>query len=366
MNFTQELNKRQFYKFSGPPENWITAIKYMTWGLEQKYEKQWQGILPGDLFLMHSMSTNTLLKNVKPSIIGFGIVAAQHKRNKTEYLWIKEKSERVNQWPLLVPFSEIYLFTDFNSRDLPDVQINNLAKIQALADSLLASSVPLAMVSGFPQMGSISPIRRPEVVDQIFSLANSLYPVSSETIISDEIDYFDTPLLEYEQKKDVFRYSTSLNTLESVKKKIFAKEKKGNYSVDPILKERADDEHQETLEKLRHYFINHGYETFFNRHIDLFATNDKKSYLMEVKSLNQKNFLPQSRKGIVQLFEYEYFEIKNFLKKEKSSVPVFKNLTFSQEPKDTNYIGFMNSLDLGATYFTNEELKFSGRSDLVP
>ena len=128
MTFSQELPKKGFYKFTGPPENWITAIKYMTWGLEEKHRKRWAQIQPGDLFMMHSTSTETRLKNATSSIIGFGVVAAVSKREKNENLWIEEKEINQNKWPLLVPFSEIYLFSDFASENLPDVEFSNLSE----------------------------------------------------------------------------------------------------------------------------------------------------------------------------------------------------------------------------------------------
>lgn len=45
------LRNKKFFKFTGPPENWLTAIKFMTWGLEEKYREQWKRILPGDHLL---------------------------------------------------------------------------------------------------------------------------------------------------------------------------------------------------------------------------------------------------------------------------------------------------------------------------
>jgi len=105
-----------------------------------------------------------------------------------------------------------------------------------------------------------------------------------------------------------------------------------------------------------------GYETYFNKHVDLFATNGDKSFLFEVKSNENKNFLPQARKGIVQLFEYEYFEIEKFQNEHKIKNKSFKNLTFSQAPTNSEYANFMNSLNLGISYFERDELKAFGKN----
>lgn len=59
MNFNSALNTKQFYRFTGPPEHWLTALKYMTWGLEAKMESRWKKIQTGDIFFIHSTGPNS-------------------------------------------------------------------------------------------------------------------------------------------------------------------------------------------------------------------------------------------------------------------------------------------------------------------
>ena len=54
MDFDSALRSRHFFRFTGPPEHWLTAIKYMTWGLERHLEERWQKIQTGDIFFIHS------------------------------------------------------------------------------------------------------------------------------------------------------------------------------------------------------------------------------------------------------------------------------------------------------------------------
>lgn len=356
------FDKKQFHKFTGPPENWVTAIKYMTWGLEEKHRSSWEKIMPGDIFLMHSMSTNTRLKKfIKPNsgIIGFGVVG-DFKKEKSEFLWIEEKENKINKWPLLVPFSEIYLFNSFPSADLvPDVTNDNLYQVAELAKQLLAKSVPLKAIPGFPPMGSFSSVKS-NIVDEIFNYSKELFLVNSFKN-QGEI-YIPSPLLKFDEKEDIFRYETSLSFFNDINKKTINK-KESLFMRDNSILERAEDAHQSTLEKIRNLFKNKGYDVYFNKHVDLFATNNKQSYLFEVKSYENRNFTIQARKGIAQLFEYEYFEIKKFYRDNKiSETPIFKNLTFSQKPKDINYIEFLNSLKLGVSYFGNGDLSPIGES----
>ena len=44
MNIDSALNSKQFFRFTGPPEHWLTAFKYMTWGLEITHKDRWQKI----------------------------------------------------------------------------------------------------------------------------------------------------------------------------------------------------------------------------------------------------------------------------------------------------------------------------------
>ena len=296
------INKKKLFKFTGPPENWVTAIKFMTWGLEEKYRNQWGNIMPGDIFLMHSTSTNTRVKGAISAVIGFGVVGI-NPTIKNNPLWLEEVEKNINKWPLLVPFSEIYLFSPyFENNIIPEPTKNNISEITVVSLEILKNSRQLSTVKGFPQMGSFSSVK-PEVVAQIFSRITQLFVIGQE---STSIDYVPTPLLKLSNVKDQNRYGTTLRNLDIVKNKTFTA-KGSNYSKDPVFLERAEKAHQATLEKLMTIFKKVGYDTYFNKHVDLFATKEDKSFLFEVKSNEHKNFLPQARKGVVQLFEYEYF-----------------------------------------------------------
>lgn len=350
------ISKKQLYKFTGPPENWVTAIKFMTWGLEEKYRDQWGNIMPGDIFLMHSTSTKTRVKGADSAIIGFGVVGV-NPIIKNNPLWLEEIEKNINKWPLLVPFSEIYLFSPyFKNNIVPEPTKNNISEVSSVSLEILKNSRQLSTIEGFPQMGSFSSVK-PEVVEQIFSGIKNLYVIGQN---STSTDYVPTPLVRLDNVKDQNRYGTTLQNLDIVKNKTFTA-KGSSYSKDPVLLERAEKAHQDTLEKLMNIFNEVGYDIYYNKHVDLFATKEDKSYLFEVKSNENRNFLPQARKGVVQLFEYEYFEIQKFQAENKASSTVFKNLAFSKQPTDVGYTQFMNSLNLGVCYFDKNNLKTTGR-----
>lgn len=99
--------------------------------------------------------------------------------------------------------------------------------------------------------------------------------------------------------------------------------------------------------------------------MDLFAVKGESSFLFEVKSLTHKNFRSQARKGIVQLFEYEYFEIRKFFEDQGAVSKPKKAVIFSDSPQDMNYIGFMNNINIGAGFFSERKLTASGQKTIL-
>jgi hypothetical protein len=81
--------------------------------------------------------------------------------------------------------------------------------------------------------------------------------------------------------------------------------------VDPeltkIRRQRANLTHKILLDKLSEYLVKKGATTYENEHVDLLAKFDNnEKFLFEVKSIDNKNLLSQTRKGISQLYEYRY------------------------------------------------------------
>lgn len=346
----RDLSQRQLYKFSGPPENWITAIKYMTWGLTDNFLERWKQIEPGDIFLMHSMSTNTIVKGAPSAVVGFGVVGPDF-RVKNSLLWLEEILESKNKWSLLVPFSEIYLFSDIRSEETlqaPDGKNSNLVVDEVKELLSTAPSLP----AGFPQMGSFSSVR-PEVVMRIFTEAGNFYLYNSRDSIAAKF-VSQKPLRKIDSPSQLFRKPITLSNLDVVKKKTL---KKGQitFAKDLDYNEKAESAHFETLSFLVDLLKSQGYQTYDNQHVDLFAVRDDASYLFEVKSFNQKNFRSQSRKGIAQLFEYEYFEIRKFMNDNQLRATTQKSLIYSQKPDDSRYLEFINHLKMETGYFSSRK-----------
>ncbi len=304
---------RSFFRFTGPAENWLTAIKFMTWGLEEKYLDRWKKIESGDVFIMHSTGKSDFVKDPGSKIIGLGVVGGNFTR-KDERLWIQEINAKKTIWPLRVPFSEIYLFSDlpiagewnapgFNSTE----NIANLIKI------LLRQAIPTSdLVTDnvrFPVMGSISAIR-PEMAEDLLSrgdliLHTEFYDYPEQVSRNDElvkVDSIESSIRHTPTLKFLNGSGVRIKTLSSAKS-IFER--------DNALLERAEESHASILKQAIEFFQAHGFDTWSNNHIDLLAESgkSKSSYLIEVKSNVNHNFRTQARRAIGQLFEYEYFDV---------------------------------------------------------
>lgn len=361
-DFTQALNNKQFFRFTGPPEHWLTAIKYMTWGLEEGHRSKWEKIQTGDVFFIHSTGAqNAAFPNAEPGIIGIGVIGFDFSI-KDNNLWHYEIANNKNRWPLLVPLAEIYLFSE-----LPDPATwesptpENNTQTKDLIDKLLVNRIPFNQIRGFPQMGSISRVS-PEVAQQILAQNKPLYLYSGHSkrgIIVNESKPSD--LSEVHNATETLRSAASLRFVKEINQRLIIKP----YSLavrDNDILARAESSHHAVLQRLIEIFRKEGYETLSNKYVDLFAHKGNRSFLFEVKSIENKNFRSQARKGIVQLHEYDHFEISKF-KREKgiNFQDEYKILVPSKEPKDAKYIEFINSLGIGVATVGKEALNPIGQ-----
>lgn len=347
MDFTPSLDAKGFFRFTGPPENWLTAIKFMTWGLEEKHRNKWVGIQPGDVFFIHSTGSGaSLFNNAKSGIIGIGVVGPNFTEKKN-YLWIKEFREKKNIWPLLVPFSELYLFSELPPLDNWDAPTEvNVFETRELIDALLKNYVPLSNIKGFPQMGSFSSVSK-EASQQVLYDKRPLFVYANNQIIDNIIISKPTKLEKIKNASEALRYADTLRVFETIKTRI-VKEAPGQYTRDNELLSRAEIIHSTILQNLIDIFRDKGYETLSNRFVDLFAYKEDKSFLFEVKSTENANFRSQARKGLIQLFEYDYFDISKFVKENNLNFKEkYKILVPSCVPEDSKYVEFINHLKTG-------------------
>jgi Holliday junction resolvase len=357
MDFTPLLETKGFFRFTGPPEHWLYAVKYMTWGLEEKHKAHWQRIQPGDIFFIHS-TRHSYFSNAKSGIIGLGVIGSDFNIKK-DFRWLRELKEGHNIWPLLVPFSEMYLFSELppiQSWDAPN--LTNETKTKTLVDALLKNYIPLSNIIGFPQMGSVSGVSK-AVASQILFDKRPLYAHESE--LEDLLATAKpTKLTKVDNVAETFRYAATLRSFNNIEPRL-VKEAASVYTKDNELLAKADRVHSSIIQRLIEIFKAKGYYTLSYRFVDLFAHNGKRSLLFEVKSTENRNFRSQARKGVIQLLEYDYFEIRKFEEEQNLS---FKNksriLVPSRLPEDEKYIGFINELNIGVALANEKRINAVG------
>ncbi len=370
MDLASVLNTKNLFRFTGPPEHWLTAVKFMTWGLEEDLRDRWMRIRPGDIFFIHS-TQNSEFKNARSGIIGLGVIGPDFSEKKNP-LWFYETANKVNRWPLLVPLSEIYLFNELPSPDMwENPSTNNIPETTRLIDQLLSNYIPLSTIPEFPKMGSFSSVR-PEVAARILFDKRPLYLYTgygvTDSLIKKPIEeikteFVDRQLDEIKSSTEALRYADTLRIFDSVKARVI-NEPTSQYIRDNELLDRANIVHATILQQLIDMFRRHGYETRQSKTVDLFAHNKKRAFLFDVKSTENNNFRSQARKGIAQLFEYEYFDVQKFADdNELAFEQKHKLIVPSQIPQDSRYVEFINSLKIGVATVHNDSLTPIG-SDL--
>tara|TARA_B100000676_G_scaffold76918_1_gene76464 strand:+ start:131 stop:1114 length:984 start_codon:yes stop_codon:yes gene_type:complete len=158
------------YRFTGPPENWLTATYKKAWAFNENNKELWRRLEAGDIAIFHSTGKSDYAK-AKSSVIGIGYIG-EGMHQKSEYWWIQEKRDKEVHWPYVVPFTEMYFFS--NPKEI-DFTLDTLSKdpptIAKEIESLLSFALPIAemndrakaidpSVPNFPVNGSASGINK--------------------------------------------------------------------------------------------------------------------------------------------------------------------------------------------------------------
>jgi hypothetical protein len=351
MRLSALQDTKAIYRVTGTPENYLTALRSSTWGFRDnpRLLSQWTKLQPGDVIFFHSSQSESRFlptKELSSRVVGFGVVG-NHFFTGTTPLWIEEFEEGRVIYPHRFHFSEIYLFADIPVAGDWDSQ--SLAKQAPTADllrRLLAAGIPLKELPNFPKMGSYSSIQDGPTKEALLAGTRGLYAYRTREEDEDALPTRLTALAEVRGEKDLLRHTTGLTQFEDVGGRVLRLDD-GHRQVDLRKLQRAETAHADILSLLFRKLSERGYECFKNNHIDLLAVHadQGRSLLIEAKSNEGDNFRAQARKGIAQLFEYNYFEMERF--KADRGLKLSQEhqvLAFSQAPKDADYLGFLNTL----------------------
>ncbi len=351
MRLSALQDTKAIYRVTGTPENYLTALRSSTWGFRDnpRLLSQWTKLQPGDVIFFHSSQSESRFlptKELSSQVVGFGVVGNQFFTGTTP-LWIEEFEEGRVIYPHRFHFSEIYLFADIPvAGDWDSQSLAKQANTAELLRRLLAAGIPLKELPNFPKMGSYSSIQDGPTKEALLAGTRGLYAYRTREEDEDALPTRLTALAEVRGEKDLLRHTTGLTQFEDVGGRVLRLDD-GHRQVDLRKLQRAETAHADILSLLFRKLSERGYECFKNNHIDLLAvhTDQGRSLLIEAKSNEGGNFRAQARKGIAQLFEYNYFEMERF--KTDRGLKLNQEhqvLAFSQAPRDADYLGFLNTL----------------------
>ena len=198
------------WRFTGPPENWITALTIKKWALNDTSPNPstWRKIRPKDIVLFHSTGGSDFTKT-KPSIIGYGYVG-EKKYRKVDYWWIQEIVANVNLWPNVINFETIFTFSDISKIDLQKaVQDKTRAQVSIEIKLILKDALRLGYIENaariinpnsnkFPVNGSASRVN--EIYKKIvLGQERQIYKLSPESGKQEEV-WFVEPINVVENK----------------------------------------------------------------------------------------------------------------------------------------------------------------------
>lgn len=360
MNLRDAIGFKSVYRITGTPENFLTALRSKTWGFNDNQENNWRNLQPGSIIFFHSKKSDSyFIKNAPSCVIGFGVVGSNFFIDSSP-LWIDEYNEG-KSYPYRFKFSEIYLFSQIEIND--DWDSTSSAKkdnTTAIIKKLVASGIPLRELSEesgdrFPHMGSYSGIKSSLIKDLLVSSIRQLTFYEGDLEINLH-DKKSNDLIEVSTQEELHRYGKTLTYFDDVNE-IMLREGKPTYTRNLKALRKADKAHFEILKSLRQQFEHRDFRVFSNIHVDLFAHNETDSYLVEAKSIENKNYKKQARKAIAQLLEYNYFELSDFKKKNRLR---FTNeylvLATSGIPTDSSYTKFINSINIKTLAVKNDKL----------
>ena len=174
------------YRFTGPPENWLTATHHKAWAFNEGNKGLWSRLVPGDVAIFHSTGkTDITGAKPKPSVIGIGYIGSGAYQ-KEDFWWIQEKTAKVVIWPYVIPFKEMYFFSDTEAIDFEtDISTKESNVVAREIEYLLSASFPIDSL--IKKARSINPAVPSFPVNGSASKINEIY---EELILGAVVDFY--------------------------------------------------------------------------------------------------------------------------------------------------------------------------------
>ncbi len=313
---------------------------------------------PGDVFLFHAASPEYITgsgSDLGAGIIGIGKVGA--KSTKSEPVWWEELHKEGRNYPYLIHFSEIYWFGDTTTiedapvSDKPESQVRDEAR--ALSENKISFGDMSDAGYRIPAQGSIANLSSPE---KLFPLLQDR--LNSATVVQDPGTGKTGERMSDKSNDSAGANGRGASNLRDRNRdRNLSPEEVENRTVESqqSVKDQIQGslEHEEALDVFEDYLVKRGFETGETKHSDILGTNELYVVIGEAKSVHNRNASGQIRRGLGQLLEYTYFDVKKDTS--RNAKELTRCLVLTQEPSGGSREFLQDLQNEGIyTYWTDE------------
>ncbi|WP_254522645.1 AAA family ATPase [Natrinema caseinilyticum] len=106
------------YKFTGPPNYWLTTVEYGSVSFEDRHENRWEELEAGDVALLHSRAepSNSGLDSMPYGLIGVGIIGETFEKDEP-WWWDEHQAGDGRTFEMVASFDRLFLTGDVDAID---------------------------------------------------------------------------------------------------------------------------------------------------------------------------------------------------------------------------------------------------------
>lgn len=172
------------WRFTGPPENWVTGLSRGYWAVNENNKGIWEQIQKGDIALLHSTASSGYSNKTPSCIIGYAIIGAR-KFTKNELWWIQEIQQGANEWPYVFSLDKYYLFGETPNVDFSiKIEDKTPEEIKGEIEEITSFGIPIKTLNARASELSEDVPKFP--VNGSCSRVNTVY---EELILDTELDF---------------------------------------------------------------------------------------------------------------------------------------------------------------------------------
>ncbi len=163
-------SKPAVYKFTGPPDYWLTTVEYGSLSFEDRHENRWNEVEAGDVALLHSRAepSNDTLPHKPNGLIGVGVIGEKFKKDEP-WWWEEYEVGGGRDFAMIASFDRLFLTGNVRAIDTArGITEKDHSEIDWELDALTADCLPTrvadeicASTSGteFPAQGMFARFR---------------------------------------------------------------------------------------------------------------------------------------------------------------------------------------------------------------